>query len=115
MRVMTRNGSATATVNDVLTEAGLSTRAFYRHFTTSQDLLHELVERETASVERLLERSVAGAHDAVAAVEAWIATYLDVFYEPRRAARAEFFMSRTVLAASGDAVPDMQARLCRPL
>src|SRR5687767_623901 len=81
MRVMARNGLAATTVSEVLAEAGLSTRAFYRHFATSQSLLHELLERELASVERRLVKAVADADDPIAAVDAWIAVFVSVFYE----------------------------------
>ena len=46
VRVMSENGYDGTSVNDILEEAGLSTRAFYRQFDSKQALLTALIERE---------------------------------------------------------------------
>jgi AcrR family transcriptional regulator len=43
-RVIERTASVDPTVRDILTEAGLSTQAFYRHFTSKDELLAVLLD-----------------------------------------------------------------------
>lgn len=89
LRVMARTGYSEMSIDDILAEAGLSTRAFYRHFESKPALLDALMLREAESSGRSLARVVAKAPDPVAAVEAWLDRYLEVYYEPRRAERAQ--------------------------
>ena len=104
-------------VGDVLSEAGLSTRAFYRHFDSKETLLETLMLREAASVARSLEQVVSQAENPVAAVKAWLARFLDVFYEPRRAARAALLTSAAsrVSRPSAAMVNEMRRMSCAPL
>lgn len=117
MRVMARNGYAAMSVGDVLTESGLSTRAFYRHFDSREALLPALVRRDSESVGTSLARAVAGAADPVAALDAWLERYLDVFFEPKRAARTALFSSAALTAALPIAheAQEMRRIFCRPL
>ena len=46
LEVLRRNAGEEATVADILEEAGLSTRAFYRHFETKEDVIRSLFERD---------------------------------------------------------------------
>lgn len=117
IRVMARNGYAEMSVGAVLTEAGLSTRAFYRHFDSRETLLVALMRRESESVGRSLERAVALAPNPVSALEAWLELFLDVFYEPRRAARTALFSSPAVRASYPivDELLERRQIFCRPL
>ena len=72
IRVMAADGSGSLSVGEVLSESGLSTRAFYRHFESKEMLLEALMLREAAAVGRSLARVVAEAPDPVAALEAWL-------------------------------------------
>lgn len=99
MKALSRRGYAGVSVADVLSEAGLSTRAFYRHFDTREALLGALVRRDSESVGRSLERATGLASGPVDAVQAWLERYLDVFYEPRRAARTALLASPAVTGA----------------
>ena len=115
IRLLARTDSLS--VGDVLTEAGLSTRAFYRHFDSKEALLETLMLREAVSVGRSLEQVVAQAPDPVAAVEAWLDRFLDVFYEPRRAARAALLSSAAfrVSRPSAEMMSEMRRMSCAPL
>jgi AcrR family transcriptional regulator len=94
-RVLTQRGAAGLTVAEVLEEAGLSTRAFYRHFTSRDELVLAVYESEQQrSVARLVD-AVAAAPDARAAVVAWIDEHLALGFDARRAARTR------ALAAEG--------------
>jgi len=59
-RCLTARDGATVSVTDILAEAGLSTRAFYRHFESKDSLLLALFRRDS-------ERLAAGLDSAVAA------------------------------------------------
>ena len=91
LRVMARTGYVDLSVNDVLAEAGLSTRSFYRHFDSKEALLQAAHAREVDSVVRSVQRAVDDAPDPVAAIEAWLEAVLDTFFEPKRAARGRLF------------------------
>src|ERR1700744_1357361 len=65
----------------VLEEAGLSTRAFYRHFKSKDDLV-AAVFLESARIEkRRLKRRMAAAATEIEAVEAWIDGRLDLAFD----------------------------------
>ena len=63
------------------------------------------------------DRAAAGASDPVAGLDAWLERYLDVFYEPRRAARTALFSSPAVVAAVPLAaeLEEMRQIFCQPL
>ncbi|MGO8861872.1 MAG: TetR/AcrR family transcriptional regulator [Acidimicrobiales bacterium] len=117
IRVMERNDYSEMSVGDVLAEAGLSTRAFYRHYDSKEALLETFLLDEAESVGQALGRVVAAADDPVSAVEAWLERFLDVFYEPRRARRAAMLAAAAARASGPSA--EMMARMreiaCRPL
>jgi AcrR family transcriptional regulator len=117
IRVLERNGYTDMSVDDVLEEAGLSTRAFYRHFDSKESLLETFLLREAESVARSLARVVAAAPDAPSAVEAWLERFLDVFYEPRRARRATLLASAAARASgpSAEMLNRLRRIVCEPL
>jgi AcrR family transcriptional regulator len=117
MRVMAANGYAGMSVGDVLSEAGLSTRAFYRHFDGREALLAALIRRDSEAVGGSLERAVDNAAGPLAALDAWLESHLDVFYEPRRAARTALFSSPAVMAALplASELEEMRQIFCQPL
>ena len=79
MKVMRRNGFAEASQAEVLEVAGVSTRAFYRHFATKDALLIAMFDREAEVVAVRLRDAAAAAPSAPRAVEAWLDEYLDLF------------------------------------
>jgi AcrR family transcriptional regulator len=117
IRVIERNDYADMSLDGVLAEAGLSTRAFYRHFNSKEALLESFTIQEAQSVARSLSRVVANAPDPLAAVHAWIERFLDVFYEPRRARRAALLSSAAARLSgpSAAAMTQMRAIVCQPL
>jgi AcrR family transcriptional regulator len=94
LAVLQRAGATGMTVGDVLAESGLSTRAFYRHFASKDELVLAVFESETR---RNLDRQQAAVGSAMAtagprrALEAWVDELLAVAFEPRRARRAQTF------------------------
>lgn len=87
LTVLRREGAADMTIADVLAEAGLSTRAFYRHFTSKSDLLLAIYEHEVQLYRPRLERRLAAATTPTEALVAWIDELLGAGFEPNRGAR----------------------------
>jgi AcrR family transcriptional regulator len=101
MKVMRRNGFAEASLADVLEEAGVSTRAFYRHFETKDALLLAMFDRDADVVAARLRDAVATASSARAALDAWLDEYFDLFSNPRRASRVRVMSSEAARRAVG--------------
>src|SRR5258708_6405150 len=72
LRVLRRSGYERATLDEVLTEAGLSTRAFYRHYSSKDELLLALYQLEVEAVSARLAGVVAAAEGPIDAVTAWV-------------------------------------------
>src|ERR1700691_6561576 len=70
--VMERNGYADAAVADILREADLSTRSFYRHFESKDQLLCALCRREAERASARLAAKVEAGEDPRAALDAWV-------------------------------------------
>ena len=89
--VLAERGYDGLRVEDVLQRAGLSTRAFYRHFSGKSALFLHLFEQESMRADQRLRARVDQADGPVEAVAAWVAAVLAVVYEPRLAKRARLF------------------------
>ena len=98
---MRRNGYAAASVADLLDEAGLSTRAFYRHFDSKDALLRAMYRRDADAVAAELRAATEAAPDPVAALEAWLDGFLALFFDPRRVGRAAVMVSEGSRRAAG--------------
>jgi AcrR family transcriptional regulator len=96
-----RDGSKETSVHDVLREAGLSTRAFYRHFRSKDELVLEMYRVDCDRVTALLTAAVAAAPTPLAALEAWIDQSLAVVYDVRRLRHAVVLSSSEVASADG--------------
>jgi len=89
LTVLRRQGAAGLTVAEVLAEAGLSTRAFYRHFASKDELLLALFDADNAAVRVRLDDAIASATDSYAALRAWVDQVLALAYAPRRSRRTQ--------------------------
>jgi len=117
VEVLRRNEGSEATVADILNEAGLSTRAFYRHFEGKEDVVRAIFERDAESFGLQLRRHVEQANDPAAGVVAWIDEMLSLAYDRRRRARMAAFSSRMVMTiVAGTGVQSLgQTLLVEPL
>lgn len=70
--VIGRRGYGDATVADILAEAGVSTRSFYRHFASKDELLHALFRRDTERFAATVADRVAAAPGPPEALVVWI-------------------------------------------
>ncbi|MGH8984996.1 MAG: TetR/AcrR family transcriptional regulator [Acidimicrobiia bacterium] len=98
--VLAERGYAGLRVDDVLAEAGLSTRAFYRHFQGKSELFLAVFDREMHRADERLRARVEGAGDPEAQVRAWIEATLALAYEPRLARRTRLFLAERHTVAS---------------
>ena len=101
IEVLARRGEAKLTVAEVLAEAHLSTRAFYRHFRSRDELVLAVYEHESERTGNRLGQRVAAAPDPPSAVRTWIDETLSL------ATRAGRRRRTAPLAAEG---PRLQAR-----
>lgn len=108
LAVLRRNDYQDVTVADILTEAGMSTRSFYRHFGSKDELICALYRRDAARAVERLEAKVATAADPREAFEVWVDEILSFGFEPARASRVSLLGSASVLRAEG--VADEAAR-----
>ncbi|MBX6390685.1 MAG: TetR/AcrR family transcriptional regulator [Frankia sp.] len=67
-----RKGYQDLTVADILTEAGLSTRSFYRHFSSKEDLLNALFLRGAERFAGMVAERVHAAGSPPAALTVWV-------------------------------------------
>jgi AcrR family transcriptional regulator len=101
LAVMERNGYADAAVADILREADLSTRSFYRHFESKDQLLCALYRREAEAASARLTARVAAAGSARAALTAWIDEILSFGQHRAKAARVAVLGSPGAMRAEG--------------
>lgn len=98
---MHRNGYADATVADILAEAGLSTRSFYRHFQSKDQLLCALYRHEAEQVAERLTARLSRAPSPLAALDSWIEEIMSLGYHRRKAARVAVLGSPGAMRAEG--------------
>jgi AcrR family transcriptional regulator len=110
IHVMGRRGFEAATVTDVLAEAKLSTRAFYRHFRSKDELLLAVFEHDALATQERLRRRIATAGSTKSRFEAWLDEMLDLMFGERRGQR-----TRTLRAEVDRLSDDHQAIVARML
>src|SRR5690606_10853484 len=99
--VLRRNDYQDVSVADILTEAGISTRSFYRHFASKDQPVCALFRRDA---ERAAQRLVARVHDAptpLAGLEAWIDEILGFSFEVGKARRVAVLGTPGAMRADG--------------
>jgi AcrR family transcriptional regulator len=101
LAVMQRNGYADAAVADILAEAGMSTRSFYRHFESRDQLLCALYRHEAEQVAERLTARVSGAASPLAALDIWIEEIMSLGYHQAKAARVAVLSSPGAMRAEG--------------
>lgn len=89
--LLRRNDYESVHVVDILAETGLSTRSFYRHFASKDDLLSAMYrENAEGAAERVATR-VAAAVGPRARLETWIDAMLAFVFDRGKLARFEAF------------------------
>ncbi len=101
LEVMGRNGYVDASVAEILSEANLSTRSFYRHFESKDQLLCALYRREAENAAARLNAKVDAAPNPRAALDAWIDEILSLGRHKAKAARVRVLGSAGAMRADG--------------
>ena len=99
--VMERNGYTDAAVADILREADLSTRSFYRHFESKDQLLCALFRREADAAAARLRAKVAAAANPREALDTWIDEILSFGHDRVKAARVSVLGSLGAMKGEG--------------
>lgn len=106
------SGPSAVSVDNILREAGLSTRAFYRHFESKDQLILEMYVEDSTRMAASLDLAMRRARTPATALKAWINGYMAVGYEPKRFAHAKALASYEASSAAGYAeVMQLQTRL----
>jgi AcrR family transcriptional regulator len=99
--VMERNGYQDAAVADILSEAKVSTRSFYRQFGSKDQLLCAVYRREAEAAAERLNAKVDSAGNPREALDAWIAEILSFGHHRTKAARVAVLGSPGAMKAEG--------------
>jgi AcrR family transcriptional regulator len=99
--VMERNGYTDAAVADILDEADLSTRSFYRHFESKDQLLCALFRREADAAAARLQAAVDTTRTPREALRVWIDEILSFGHDRATAARISVLGSPGAMRAQG--------------
>jgi AcrR family transcriptional regulator len=101
LAVMERNGYVDAAVADILREADMSTRSFYRHFESKDQLLCAVYRREAEAAAVRLQAKVEAAQSPRSALDAWIDEILSFGHNRAKAARVAVLGSPGAMRAEG--------------
>jgi AcrR family transcriptional regulator len=110
-RVIGASPSGATSVADILAEAGLSTRAFYRHFRSKDDLILAMYRRDQERLTAELSAVVAAAPGPREALTAWVDHVLAVAYDPKRAAHSHVLSSPEVRNVRGFRATQQEGQL----
>ena len=99
--VMRRTGYAEANLTEILSEAGLSTGSFYRHFDSKDDLLLDMYREDARrAAERISER-VQRSSSSEQGLREWIDEVLSFGYDTRKSERVAVLGSQAARRATG--------------
>lgn len=90
-RVIERAGSVNPKIREILTEAGVSTQVFYRHFQSKDELMLVLLDDGRRRLAAYLEHQMSKAKDPLEEVRAWVEGTLNQARDPKAAARTRPF------------------------
>lgn len=101
LAVLRRTGYERATLDEILGECGLGTRAFYRHFQTKDELLLVIYRLEADAAVRRIAKRVAADDDPLVALAAWVDDLLSIAFDSKRSSRAKMLWSDGARGATG--------------
>lgn len=105
-KVIERSGTVDPRVRDILSEAGLSTQAFYRHFPSKDDLLLVLLDDGRRRLADYLEHRMEKFTEPADRIRAWVEGVMAQAIDPAAAARTRPFLSN--LGRLTEQHPDQQ-------
>jgi AcrR family transcriptional regulator len=92
-RVLLRRGYEQTRVEDIMREAGISTRAFYRFCSGKDDLFLELFNRSNVAAMQRLRATLASRSRASEQLDSFIDATLDLAYKDRLRPEVRLFLS----------------------
>ena len=101
LAVMERNGFDDVSVADILAEADVSTRSFYRHFASKDELVCAIFRREAERAAERIGESTEAAETPIEALDNWLAGMLSIGHHHRKAKRAVILSSPGAMRAEG--------------
>jgi len=104
VKVMKRTGDFSPRVKEVIDEAGLSNQAFYRHFTSKEELILAVIDAGTRDLDVYLRRRMGAVDDPVGKIRAWVSGFAAQAISPEAAAATRPFMIPSARLA--DRFPD---------
>ena len=116
LRVMRVNGFQAASVQGILDEAGLSTRAFYRQFRSKDDLLLAMFRTASARDVEAVATRVGDTASPLDGLLAWVDEMLAIAFDRRRLSRMVMFNQvARQMSEFDDEVTYMRSALTAPL
>lgn len=100
-RCLAQSNGEGVSMTEILSAAGLSTRAFYRHFESKDALLLALFRRDSDRLHSELDAAARSAASPAEALRTWIEGYLRLTAQPRRRQRVLVLSSAELLRATG--------------
>jgi AcrR family transcriptional regulator len=109
-RALSSGTRSSVTIADILEAAGLSTRSFYRHFESKDELLCEMYLRDAQRAGERINSKLAKAVTVREAVATWIDEIMNFTVVKARAERAAVIGSALVEGVEGSAEVSRRAR-----
>jgi AcrR family transcriptional regulator len=103
--VIRRNDYRRATLQEILDQSGLSTRAFYRHFESKTHLLRAVQHRDAQKAAARMAERMRHALGPWNAVELWVNEMTGIVFDPLRARRIAL-LAEEVTQRTGSRDPD---------
>lgn len=100
-RLLADSDGVSVPITDVLSAAGMSTRAFYRHFDSKDALLLAMFRNDSDRVLQDFRAAADRAETAREALHGWIVSMLRLASDPKRRSRALVIASDEVRRARG--------------
>ncbi|MCW2830835.1 MAG: putative tetR family transcriptional regulatory protein [Aeromicrobium sp.] len=100
-RLIGQDASRRTTIEDVLREAGVNRRIFYRHFRSKDELVLAMVDEAGATVQAALDEQVGRAPDAARALATYVSTLLAIGWDERQSREGAAFLSYEVTQTPG--------------
>jgi AcrR family transcriptional regulator len=107
--VMQRISPAEPRVNDIIAEAGSSKKAFYRYFSSKDDLMLAVLERGVTIIASYLEHQMAKATDPADQVARWIEGTLAQVADPHLIAMSRAVQDQLPVSVRGGPADDIMS------
>lgn len=109
--VMQRVAPEPPRVNDIVAEAGISKKSFYRYFSGKDDLLLAVMERGIGIVVSYLDHRMAKADNPTAKIACWVQGALAQVSDPHLISMSRAVVEQMSTQSATDAVTDIMAPL----